>query len=207
MHPPSQNSHPTPWMSQAAWAPPRNRSLVDPQLNPKPCCLSSCAYQLSLSKQLAPFCLSAYSHCSHSLAPKVLKHCLQESPALSPYWRPELCRPCGFLPASGSRLLNPAAFSLLGSPMIIPFSFFPFPYLCTVDFPSQTRGILAEEPQGHSCLSNPIQDCLFKPEFLVWCWKKTTLSTVAQGVLPLLWSCHPQQVLAFADRHCSPQMH
>lgn len=113
-----------------------------------------------------------------------------------------------WLPAvSGSRLLNPAAFSLLGSPMIIPFSFFPFPYLCTVDFPSQTRGILAEEPQGHSCLSNPIQDCLFKPEFLVWCWKKTTLSTVAQGVLPLLWSCHPQQVLAFADRHCSPQMH
>lgn len=144
---------------------------------------------------------------AHSLAPKVLKHCLQESSALSLPWRSELCRPCGLLPASGSRLLNPAALFPLGSPMITPFLFFPFYYLCTVDFPSQTRKILAEEPQGHSCLSNPIQDRLFKLEFLVWCWKKTTLSTVVQGVLPLLWSCHPQQALAFADRHCSPQMH
>lgn len=166
-------------MSQAAWAPPCNCSPVDSQLDPKPCRPSPCAYQLSLSKQLAPLCLSAYSHCSHSLAPKVLKHCLQESSALSPPWRSELCRPCGLLPASGSRLLNPAALSPLGSPMITPFLFFPFYYLCTVDFPSQTRKILAEEPQGHSCLSNPIQDRLFKPEFLVWCWKKTTLSTCA----------------------------
>lgn len=127
-------------------SPPCNHSPIDLQLNSKPRCLSPCAHQLSLSKQLALLRLSAYSHCSHSLAPRVLKHCLQESPALSPHWRPELCSPCGFVPESGSRLLNPAAISPLGSPMITPFSSFPFHYLCTVDFPSQTRKTRAEEP-------------------------------------------------------------
>lgn len=125
-------------------------------------------YQLSLSKQLAPLCLSTYSHCLHSLALKVLKHCLQENPALSPHWKPELCSPCGFLPAPGCRLLNPAALSPLSSLMIIPFSLFPCHCLCTVDFPSQTRKGRAEEAQGHSCLSNPMQDHLVKPgEFLL----------------------------------------
>lgn len=108
-------------MSQAAWAPSCNRSPVGPQ----PLCSSLCAHQLFLSEQLAPLCISAYSHCWHSLAPKVLKHCLRENPVLPPHQRTELCSSHGFLPAPGSRLLNPAALSLLRSPMIIPSPCFP----------------------------------------------------------------------------------
>lgn len=79
-------------------------------IDPQPPCPSPCAYQLSL---------------------------LKENPTLSPHWRPELCSLHSFLPAHGSRLLNSAALSPSRSPMIIPFSLFPFHNLCTVISPAR----------------------------------------------------------------------
>lgn len=153
-------------MSQAAWAPPCNHSAVDSQLNPQPPGPSPCAYQHTLSKQLAPLCLSAYSHCLHPLAPKV--QALPQEIQLSLLTGGQSCAVPPWLPATMWILLNPAALSPLRSPKITPFSLFPFHHLCTVDFPRKTRKGWAEEPQGHSCLSNPIQGHLLKPgEFLV----------------------------------------